>query len=222
MQQIDALVRDLGERGKPKAKSDARLSEGVPPPVARSFEPTPAPAPVPAHVLAPAPAPAPAPALTHVQLSPSGQALATPQRTFTPSMQSSPAGVMERQQPQFGVGGLAELAALLREERSHMKEEREIMEAKMEALRQEQHQAQRQEQQARDEERQAAVAVQAEMAAQIEALKEDARQAERVHPLSGVLSEEQLTVLQTRVQVRLEPTPPSRFSTFPRLTTVFR
>ena len=103
-----------------------------------------------------------------------------------------------------------------------MKEEREIMEAKMEALRQEQQQAQRQEQQARDEERQAAAAVRAEMAAQIEALKEDARQAERVHPLSGVLSEEQLTVLQTRVQVRLEPTQSSRFSTFPRLTTVFR
>ena len=52
MQQMDALTREIGDRGKVKTKPTAEVSEGVPP--------APAPTPTPA----PAPAPAPTPAST--------------------------------------------------------------------------------------------------------------------------------------------------------------
>merc|ERR1711960_30640 len=55
--QIDAVQRDLGERGK----GARRLHEGVPPALAPR-EPEPEPAPAPARVPSRPPAPAPAPA----------------------------------------------------------------------------------------------------------------------------------------------------------------
>ena len=72
MQQIEAVARLLGERGKPSAAAAARVSEGVPP-----LEP------------APAPAPALAPAAPAVVTTPPRSASAA----FSPSMQqlSSPA-----------------------------------------------------------------------------------------------------------------------------------
>jgi hypothetical protein len=129
---LDSVVHEIGDRGK------LMLPEAVPP----FQEPTLGPAP--ALKKAPAAAAsAPAPAVTPAQPAPSGRALAavsTPQRTFSPSMQPSPAGLLEHQLLQVGGGGgLVELITLLREELSHMKEERQITQAKMEALHQEQH-----------------------------------------------------------------------------------
>ena len=78
MQQIDAVVRDLGDRGQAMPRRRAsRVAEGVPP-ATRS----PAPAPAPAAAPAPAPTPpppdrAPAAAVTPARSS---------ERSFTPSM----------------------------------------------------------------------------------------------------------------------------------------
>ena len=68
---MDALVREVGERGKIKTKPSTGMPEGVPPKAVASappaaFEPTPEPAPAPeapAPAPAPGPGPAPAPAL---------------------------------------------------------------------------------------------------------------------------------------------------------------
>ena len=60
-QQIDAVVRDLGDRGK--GKGAGRASGGAPPASAAwSQDPEPQPSPAPARVPAPAPAAAPVPA----------------------------------------------------------------------------------------------------------------------------------------------------------------
>ena len=78
---MDALTREIGDRGKPG------ISEAVPPAPtpAKEWAPTPAPAPA----LAPAPTPAPAPRAT-----PASAALVTAAKTsdrsFTPSMQTAP------------------------------------------------------------------------------------------------------------------------------------
>ena len=93
--QMDMLVREIGERGKP------HLSEAVPPTASstpRGRAPAPAPAPEPARAppraaaLAPAlaPAPAPAPRLSPAP-APAPAAVvpaATPERSFTPSVRS--------------------------------------------------------------------------------------------------------------------------------------
>ena len=89
MQQVDAVCRDLGERGKPKARSaSSHVSEGVPPaPTAaatQSLEPSPALA----SVLAPrtpAPAPTATTAAVHGSFTPSIQLSSPPaeQRTMT-------------------------------------------------------------------------------------------------------------------------------------------
>ena len=98
MQQIDLVVRDLGERGKPKARSASRMSEGAPPGVlSRSLEPAPA--------LAPAPARAPAPPASALAIDHSG---------FTPSMQlAEPASVLQ----QRGVVDASVVAVVLEQQR---------------------------------------------------------------------------------------------------------
>ena len=98
MQQIDLVVRDLGERGKPKARSASRMSEGAPPAVvSRSLEPAPA--------LAPAPARAPAPPASALAIDHSG---------FTPSMQlAEPASVLQ----QRGVVDASVVAVVLEQQR---------------------------------------------------------------------------------------------------------
>ena len=106
MQQIDLVVRDLGERGKPKARSASRMSEGAPPGVlSRSLEPAPALAPAPAPALAPAPARAPAPPASALAIDHSG---------FTPSMQlAEPASVLQ----QRGVVDASVVAVVLEQQR---------------------------------------------------------------------------------------------------------
>jgi hypothetical protein len=98
MQQIDLVVRDLGERGKPKARSASRMSEGAPPGVlSRSLEPAPA--------LAPAPARAPVPPASALAIDHSG---------FTPSMQlAEPASVLQ----QRGVVDASVVAVVLEQQR---------------------------------------------------------------------------------------------------------
>ena len=98
MQQIDLVVRDLGERGKPKARSASRMSEGAPPGVlSRSLEPAPA--------LASAPARAPVPPASALAIDHSG---------FTPSMQlAEPASVLQ----QRGVVDASVVAVVLEQQR---------------------------------------------------------------------------------------------------------
>jgi hypothetical protein len=140
---MDALCRELGDRG--------RVSEGVPPAPARIAAPAPAPA------LNPAPAPAPAP-------TPSLPASTTPQHTeqapadagFTPSVRSSaPAtqvattSVVARQQPQpqqqqqpvegtsmstaVSAGSLSEISSFVERMMAQSNAEHEQLAAKLEA-----------------------------------------------------------------------------------------
>ena len=119
IQQVDAVVRELGERGHPEASSGGRVSEGVPPGVASSWSLEPSPAP------APALAPAASTVMEH-----SG---------FSPSMQlSSPAPVVVQQRSTTEDASLV-VVLLEREEqmRQEAKAERVEQEAKVEKLRQE-------------------------------------------------------------------------------------
>ena len=125
LKQIDAVERDLGERGK------RRLHEGVPPALAPRGpepEPEPEPAPAPARVPSRPPAPAPAPAPAHPARSPSLK------RSFAEP--SSPALAI---QPQ-NVEDTSLVEVLLAREdkiRQEAKEEKAAQEAKYEKLRQE-------------------------------------------------------------------------------------
>ena len=106
---------------------------------------------------------------------------------------------MQLTAPVVGSGGnggsfaIADLSELLerqqlamadRDEKHELRAEKALHELKAEMERQ----------------RKDAHAVQAEMAAQIEGLREDARRAADRHPLADVLSEEQLAALQVRLQ----------------------
>ena len=77
---LDTVVREIGDRGKPK-----RVHEGVPPAPA----PTPAPAPAPRPRAAPAPAPAPATAPAPAPATAALVLAATSDWSFTPTLQTS-------------------------------------------------------------------------------------------------------------------------------------
>lgn len=127
MQQMDALIREVGDRGKTQTK----VSEGVPPrapaPAPAAFEPT------------PAPAPARTPSHTHVA------PISTPDH-FSPSMQLSSSMPMVQHQQQNSLESPALVERLLNEakadraefkvelhqQRSDMEQQRKEMEAKME------------------------------------------------------------------------------------------
>ena len=122
LKQIDAVQRDLGERGK----GARRLHEGVPPALAQCGpepEPEPAPAPAPARVPSRPPAPAPAPPAR----SPSLKSFAEPSSS---ALAIQPQNVEDT--------SLVEVL-LAREDkiRQEAKEEKAAQEAKYEKLRQE-------------------------------------------------------------------------------------
>jgi hypothetical protein len=131
MKQMDAVCRDLGERGKPK-KPACRMSEGVPP-ASQSMELSPAPASAPA----PAPALASIPTLTRALETAPVPAPAMPAaNSFTPSMQlSSPSGAAMLQQR--STTDTTSLAEVLFEQQRLMLEREEKTEAKADKLWQE-------------------------------------------------------------------------------------
>ena len=117
---MEALIREIGDRGVIKAK----VSEGVPP-----RAPAPAPAPAPAAVFEPTSEPAPALALAPA---------VTPDRGFSPSMQQlKPTSVpmMQCQAMSGGDGGssFSEMALFFKEQREEAKAERAAMEARLDA-----------------------------------------------------------------------------------------
>ena len=119
---LDSVVREIGDRGK------LMLPEAVPP----FHEPTPAPAPAPKRAPAAA-APAPAPAA----LVP---AAAMPNRSFTPTVQTSPARTMQLQSAETLQMPLVErlLGQLVERDeaaRQEAKAERAAMRAEMDELR---------------------------------------------------------------------------------------
>ena len=176
---MDALVREVGDRGKIKTKPNTEMPEGVPPKAVASvppaaFEPTPEPAPTPeAPVLAPAPA----------TMTPNRTALAPAvletQQQFSPSLQISPA--VQQHTALVNGGTLSEMAAIFERQRDDAKAERD--EAK----------AERAEMQAKAERaaEMQAKAERAEMQAKIEAqLKQQ-----------QVITKDQLAAVQTRLEV---------------------
>ena len=130
---MDALVREVGERGKIKTKPSTGMPQGVPPKAVASapptaFEPTPEPAPTPeAPVLAPAPA----------TMTPNRTALAPAvletQQQFSPSLQISPA--VQQHTALVNAGTLSEMAAIFKEQRDDARAERLVMETRMEQQR---------------------------------------------------------------------------------------
>jgi DNA-binding transcriptional MerR regulator len=159
LQQIEQVVRSLGERGKPKV-GGGRVSEGVPPAVAvQSMEPSPAPAPVRARTAAPAPAPAPAPATpprSQQPYTPSVHSVTTAGRSSTAALDSanssssssssvaqhgalvpsSQAAALAAAAPGAGIT-LESMAALLEKQQDRMEERMEKQNEKIERLRQE-------------------------------------------------------------------------------------
>ena len=196
MQQMDSLIREIGDRGKIKTK----VSEGVPP---RAHAP--------AHAPAPAPAPEPAPArvstpAASVPTTPS-RALApasTLDRGFSPSLQPSPSMPMVHNQVASASGGgsLMEVASIFetltgrmemkaKEEREEAKAERAELDAKMERQRQEtkqqllQMEAKMEEQRKEMEQQQALIQQQAVL---------------KGPPPVAAIADEQLAALQARIE----------------------
>ena len=209
---MDAIVREIGERGKPSAKQEplpasaaAVVAEGVPPPA-----PAPAPAPVPALAPNPSMAAAPAPGRSSVVAT----RMTSEDRSFTPSVQhqllSAPSLAAA---PQYsggsggsGDGGGASLVIVHRELSGLMERQQQMFTTLM-AEREEKADKAMQELKAdMERERQAAKALQADMAGQIEALRVEAKRAteklasEASQPLAHVLDEDQLAALQARLR----------------------
>ena len=116
---VNSLAREIGDRGKP-------IPEAVPPPAAAAParpKPTPAPAP------APEPAPAPATPRPVAQTA----AVATPNRSFSPTMhQQSPPPAAAMQLQHGASGSFAELSAFMKEMLERDDRAKQEMEAKLE------------------------------------------------------------------------------------------
>jgi hypothetical protein len=132
MQRMDALIREIGDRGKIKT----RVSEGVPPRAHAPRAHAPAPAPAPARAPAPAPAfePTPEPAPARVS-TPAASVPTTPSRAlapastldrgFSPSLQPSSSMPMVQHIASTGGGSsLSEMSSFFKELREEAKAER--------------------------------------------------------------------------------------------------
>ena len=109
--QMDMLTREIGDRGKPQ------LPEAVPPVATpRLRTPVPIRTPAPAPIQAPAPAPAPAPTALVTASAPAPAPLATPERSFTPSVWSASAATPMTTQHQV-VDALPLMERMLQEAR---------------------------------------------------------------------------------------------------------
>jgi hypothetical protein len=143
IQAMDALTREIGGRGKIKAK----VAEGVPPPqavtpapaaaaaaAAADFEPTPEPAPAPALTPAHAPAPPPEVVAAVSSISPRASLVVAEPQGFSPNMQQMPPPM-----PMMSMHGSAESTALverlLAQQKNLMKEQRDEAKADMEQQR---------------------------------------------------------------------------------------
>eukprot|EP01043_Picozoa_sp_COSAG02_P058077 COSAG02_NODE_7167_length_3141_cov_3.358317_2_plen_267_part_00 len=122
MKQVDAVCRELGESGKPKAPSACHMAEGVPPSARAAHARSPASVPDSAPAPAPTPALAPAAALTSAA-----------DRNFTPSMErqysQSPA-VVQRSADDASILGILLEQQRLMHERSEAKADKLLEEAK--------------------------------------------------------------------------------------------
>jgi cell division septum initiation protein DivIVA len=188
-QRMDALVREVGERGKIKTKPSTGMPQGVPPKAVASApptasEPTPEPAPAPE-----APAPAPVTPMTPNRTALAPAAVLEAQQQFSPSLQIlSPA--VQQHTALVNAGTLSEMAAIFKEQRDDARAERLVMETRMEQQRVEA-KAERAEMQAKMEaERAEMQAKMAEMQAKMEAKLEQQQ----------VITKDQLAALQTRLE----------------------
>ena len=120
---VDAVVREIADRGKPKLNTRPRpasesVAEGVPP------APAPAANPKPSSALVSAPAPAPA-------TPPRPPAATAQDQSFTPTMMMSPMAqsVVQHQGSSVGAspGSFAEMTSFFREEREHLETKMEKM-----------------------------------------------------------------------------------------------
>lgn len=193
MQQMNALTREIGDRGKPKLADAGRMSEAIPPAPAPG-RPVAAPAAATRYtVLAPA-APAPAPAAPPVATTKMRAMMsATPERSFSPSVQMSP--MPEQQMGTFGVSGV-NVAGLFWEQRTFMERQQMLLierDQKVRAEMDEKIERQRAEMRAEmEKQRDQAERERAEMDAKIVLLTPT--------PPQEAVSEQQLTALQARLE----------------------
>ena len=181
MKQMDALTREIGDRGRVKqttAGARVVVSEGVPP------APAPAPAPRALAPLVPAPAPAPATPPRSAALVPSA---ATDQGN-SPSVQMVPM----QSSSADALGMVERLLDEAKADRAAMEARLEAKDAKMEAKLAEQ----RQEMEAKLE---ATYAKAAEEKANMEA-KMEAKVAELTAPAPAAISDDQVAALQARLE----------------------
>jgi hypothetical protein len=191
IQAMDALAREIGDRGKIKAK----VAEGVPPPkavtpapaAAADFEPTPEPAPAP--ILTPARAPAPEVAAAVPSTPPHASLAVAEQQGFSPSMQHIQ---MSPPMPTMPMHSSAELTALverlLAQQKDLMKEQRDEAKADMAAK-----------DAKMEQQRAEAKAEQTELIDAME--RQHAAELARVQkPPAAAISEEQLSHLQARLE----------------------
>ena len=181
MKQMDALTREIGDRGRVKqttAGARVVVSEGVPP------APAPAPAPRALAPLVPAPAPAPATPPRSAALMPS----AATDQVYSPSVQMVPM----QSSSADALGMVERLLDEAKADRAAMEARLEAKDAKMEAKLAEQ----RQEMEAKLE---ATYAKAAEEKANMEA-KMEAKVAELTAPAPAAISDDQVAALQARLE----------------------
>jgi hypothetical protein len=181
MKQMDALTREIGDRGRVKqttAGARVVVSEGVPP------APAPAPAPRALAPLVPAPAPAPATPPRSAALVPS----AATDQGYSPSVQMVPM----QSSSADALGMVERLLDEAKADRAAMEARLEAKDAKMEAKLAEQ----RQEMEAKLE---ATYAKAAEEKANMEA-KMEAKVAELTAPAPAAISDDQVAALQARLE----------------------
>ena len=171
--QIDALLREVGDRGKVKTDA-AWVSEGVPP------APTPAPAPAPVFASIPARVPAVAPVATpprSAALAP----VASADQGVSPSMQMVPTQQSSVESSSAMVERLLDQQReMMREHREEAKADRAEMEARLEAQ---------------------AARMEARLAKQAKSMQaKDDKIAELMAPAPEAISDEQVALLQARLE----------------------
>jgi hypothetical protein len=216
---VDAVAAEIGDRGRlhedePDDADDAdgttspSASEGVPP-APRASNPAvahaPAPVPAPAAVSAAAPVHQMPPS-TPQQLSTTSRSETTAAATarFSPSVRALqdtvPPGVAVSESVSGGMGVSFEaMTAFVETQQDRMQQQHADAQAQMAAHYETMQQQHEKTQTQLEQQLQAAMATQRTMQQQIDALREEARRAAEKGPLTGVVTEEQLTALQTRL-----------------------
>eukprot|EP01043_Picozoa_sp_COSAG02_P045319 COSAG02_NODE_4131_length_5739_cov_5.860993_4_plen_280_part_00 len=204
---VDCICKEIGDRGRsttsPNNPIDDTISlpEGLPPAavaepkekasaVASTTSPSPAPA------LAPAPAPAPMPA-PHAAPSRALATTTSERQSFSPTMQTISQPVSHREQDGDRGGSLAEVSVFMSGALTEMMEKQQLMIT--DAIKSTRAEMKAQLSKAETENAEIKANAQAELKAELKAVNADLK-AERARLTASVISDEQLTAVQSRFE----------------------